>query len=102
MLETNTFDVFRKEDICVRGPLDSSCNRHPRPHISWTYRGKKISLHSPFCYFLPLISLAISGGLYLLRSWSSFGGGKASSENCHTNSIPPSFHSPAASRNTDD
>ena len=34
MLQTNTFDVFRKEDICVRGPLNTSCNKHPRPHIS--------------------------------------------------------------------
>ena len=55
ILETNTFEVFRKEDICVRGPLNTSCNRHPRPHISVDLKRKsstkKNSLHSPFCYF---------------------------------------------------
>lgn len=29
-----TFDVFRKEGICVRGPLNTSCIKHPKPHIS--------------------------------------------------------------------
>ena len=111
-----TFDVFLREDGCVRVPLNTSCIRHPKPHMSvdlykeitivyynQAHAHIETRMHSHhFVIFLPLVSLASSGGLYLLSSRSSLDDGKVSSENSHTNSIPPNFHSPAASTNTDE